>query len=698
MSVDSRQQVDVRFFGAHDRAWVPATHCILFCEKDPNKTKVTTPNKNASKTQKGIADAMKEKDDYIENLKGKFGFRYAPRQQFNTNDLQKQLDLMLPGLKASKEGQNGSEKEFDGAQKEKLTLKIVKGQSSNYQVEHKQTEKDKPKMYKVLSKNDDNADMEQTGKLSLIIKRKSMVEQEVERSKRSRVSDTASETSESNASAQSVRNRNRKNSLLSLKRKPMKKVPAKPVKEPSKAAKEPPKIAKEPAPEPPAKKTKHSDKQKSKNDEDEESLLAQVANPKTMRKSRAKSSYTDYNTPLVVRVLPAGNVPPGTDEIETLREITPSPPPASRIYKRSSTVPVIKRSLSEVAKPPSRKSSIRVSISKSPAPEPEPRPIESGFDPDLVIKDEPVSDSEEAVQQDSFTLSDIPNLMQDKSGKKKLIVISTDEGGESTAAQQQRSRARKTFPNHLNQAQTESLTNQQLQQGRQWMVCIPQAFVTPNGASTSGHTSNMQSPPASNRSTPVSDSQMRSNQSSARTTPTASNRSINSNVPLMNFNNNMPEPSTSRRNSTHSNQVMMNGGRPAMRSQYERNMNNSQQGITASGEPPRLVPRPQGAFISDGTAFNRDVGPVSRMFADNAHRVSDFFKNVILETINSFAPDVPTAENLMLRAENEKLHREMQSTKSDCQMKMQELRREHQDEIDSLKKMNGEFTEKLLML
>lgn len=36
MSVNSSGLVDVRFFGAHDRAWVPAKDCYLYSEKDPN--------------------------------------------------------------------------------------------------------------------------------------------------------------------------------------------------------------------------------------------------------------------------------------------------------------------------------------------------------------------------------------------------------------------------------------------------------------------------------------------------------------------------------------------------------------------------------------------------------------------------------------------------------------------------------------
>jgi hypothetical protein len=76
MSIDSaRENADVRFFGAHDRAWVPVSHCLIFSDKDPNKSGKATPTNNKSKSQKGIADAIKEKDEYIQNMKERFGFR-----------------------------------------------------------------------------------------------------------------------------------------------------------------------------------------------------------------------------------------------------------------------------------------------------------------------------------------------------------------------------------------------------------------------------------------------------------------------------------------------------------------------------------------------------------------------------------------------------------------------------------------------
>lgn len=725
MSVDSRQQVDVRFFGAHDRAWVPAAHCILFSEKDPNKTKGSTPTntKNASKTQKGIADAMKEKDDYIDNLNKKFGFKYFQlRQQFDPNDLKSQLDFMLPGLNTSKEvpkdGQNGDEKELDGSQKEKLTMKIVKGQSS-YQVEQKTSEqrtpsvqkpleKDKPKLYKVLSKNDDNMDLEQPGRLQpLIIKRKSNVEQETEKSKRSKASDTMSETSESNASTQNgkINSSRRKSVRDSVKHKKLMK-----------------NVDKDTSHEPLPKKSKHADKQKPTNDDVEQRLLDEVGKPKTVKRSRAKSALPESDKPLLVALV----VPPGTDEIEALREVSASPPANKRTHNRSrsfhrsrsiekeplkdtklshriSISSPIKRSLSDAT----RKNSHRDSVAKSPVTEEVKETL--SFNPHLVIKDEPVSENEEILQRDTFTLNDIPNLMQDRSGKKKLIVISTNDNGEassSVSTQQQVGRARKTFPNNPNQSQLEALTSQQLQQARNgnWMICIPQAFTSPAGTSATVQTGSLQSPPTSNRSTPASDSQIsisqvRSNQSSTRATPnistTATNRSLNLNVPPLNYNvnntNTNSNPSSlHRRNSIHSNPFFINGQRVALTGVSQ--PNSMQQRNHHPENPPRLVPRPKGVFTNDGCQFNRDIGPVSRLFQDNGHRMSDYFRSLLMDTIASFAPEVPTAENLMLRAENEKINREMQITKSDCQLKMQELRREHQDEIDSIKKEHGEFS------
>lgn len=670
MSIDSRQQVDVRFFGAHDRAWVPAAHCLLFSEKDPNKTKGSTPtnNKNASKTQKGIADAMKEKDDYIEHLRARYGFKYSPfRTQFNGTDLQKHLEFMLPGLKNISDG-------VEKTPKEKLTLKIVKGGPSNYQVEHKQ---EKPKLYKVLSKTDDNADLEQPGKLSFIIKRKSNVEQEVDKPKKLRANEAGSETSESNLSTQGGRAKlQRRNSTL----------PAQKHKKMAKASNKG---------DIQSKKAKHADKQKPQKHNG--IVFDEVTVTRTVKRTRARSILDEADQPLIVPLV----IPPGTNEIQALRETSKSPRVEiedksrtslrSRSIEKDSTKDLkLHRSRStekdvvdskHLRRASTNSSKIKRSMShietvnkvvETTVREVEPpvKDQENEFDPNLVIKNEPVSDGEEVLQRDALTLSDIPNLIQDNGGRKKTIVISTSDNSGSSTLQQQKSRARKTFPNNPNQMQVDALASQNSRHGS-WMVCIPQGF---NEASSSGSQGlNMQSPPTSNRSTPHSDSQHRSNASSSRTTPNPpANRALQT-VPVASFGN-----SSHRRNTNQ-----MNGQVSRVNSQNDQNRRQM------SNDLPALIPRPQGIFVNEGSTLHKDVGPVSRMFTDNAHRISDFFRNLLVDTVSSFAPDVPAAENLMLRGENEKLQRDIQTLRSECQLRLHEIKREHQEEIDSLKRTFG---------
>lgn len=112
MSVNSNQLVDVRFFGDHDRAWVPIKECLLFCEKDPN-TKM--------QRRTNMAECMREAETYIGKLKRKFGqFRYAEfRTQVEANKLDQHLEAMIPGvLKRISENED--------SQKAKLMLRIIK--------------------------------------------------------------------------------------------------------------------------------------------------------------------------------------------------------------------------------------------------------------------------------------------------------------------------------------------------------------------------------------------------------------------------------------------------------------------------------------------------------------------------------------------------------------------------------------------
>ncbi|XP_058823136.1 MYND-type zinc finger-containing chromatin reader Zmynd8-like isoform X3 [Topomyia yanbarensis] len=112
MSVNNNQLVDVRFFGDHDRAWVPIKECLLFCEKDPNTKQHRRSN---------MAECMLEADRYIAKLEKKFGqFQYAEfRTQVEANKLDEHLEAMIPGV-MKRIAENGD------SQKAKLMLRIIK--------------------------------------------------------------------------------------------------------------------------------------------------------------------------------------------------------------------------------------------------------------------------------------------------------------------------------------------------------------------------------------------------------------------------------------------------------------------------------------------------------------------------------------------------------------------------------------------
>ncbi|KAJ8980077.1 hypothetical protein NQ317_009433 [Molorchus minor] len=84
--------VDVRFFGAHDRAWVHYKECYLFSEKDPNTFK---------QKRYDIERCIEELNIYIQNLRKVYGeFKYAPyRTLLEPGNESKQLQIFLPRYK-----------------------------------------------------------------------------------------------------------------------------------------------------------------------------------------------------------------------------------------------------------------------------------------------------------------------------------------------------------------------------------------------------------------------------------------------------------------------------------------------------------------------------------------------------------------------------------------------------------------------
>ncbi|XP_022818487.1 protein kinase C-binding protein 1-like isoform X2 [Spodoptera litura] len=89
MSVNSSGLVDVRFFGAHDRAWVPSKDCFLYSEKDPN---------NFRTKRQDIIDSMQEAEQHIRNISRKYGrFVYPPfKTPFEPSRMSEQLKMMIP--------------------------------------------------------------------------------------------------------------------------------------------------------------------------------------------------------------------------------------------------------------------------------------------------------------------------------------------------------------------------------------------------------------------------------------------------------------------------------------------------------------------------------------------------------------------------------------------------------------------------
>ncbi|VEN33561.1 unnamed protein product [Callosobruchus maculatus] len=105
MQCNTAGMVDVRFFGAHDRAWVHYKDCYLYSEKDPNTFK---------QKRYDIEKCIEELSIYAENLKKIYGeFRPAPfKTCYEPENEVKQLQIFLPRYKQvrahlKKHAQNG---------------------------------------------------------------------------------------------------------------------------------------------------------------------------------------------------------------------------------------------------------------------------------------------------------------------------------------------------------------------------------------------------------------------------------------------------------------------------------------------------------------------------------------------------------------------------------------------------------------
>lgn len=98
MAVNGAMLVDVRFFGAHDRAWVPIKDCYLYSADNPNAYK------NKKNT---IVKCIGEIEQHIAKIRQKFGtFVYpAPKSLYDPARHLEQLQMMIPTYKEEKQPQ-----------------------------------------------------------------------------------------------------------------------------------------------------------------------------------------------------------------------------------------------------------------------------------------------------------------------------------------------------------------------------------------------------------------------------------------------------------------------------------------------------------------------------------------------------------------------------------------------------------------
>jgi len=89
MRVNSENNADIRFFGAHDRAWIPLKDVYLYSEKPPQEMK---------KKRGNLDSCVTEVATHIKKLKDRFGkFDYASHKtQYDPNKEEEMLKILFP--------------------------------------------------------------------------------------------------------------------------------------------------------------------------------------------------------------------------------------------------------------------------------------------------------------------------------------------------------------------------------------------------------------------------------------------------------------------------------------------------------------------------------------------------------------------------------------------------------------------------
>ena len=95
MRINSEENVDVRFFGAHDRAWIPLKDVFLYSEEPPVVLK--------NKKRGNLDGCMHEVDMYTKNISDKFGkFQHAPsKTNIDPKKEEEQIKILYPSVSNS---------------------------------------------------------------------------------------------------------------------------------------------------------------------------------------------------------------------------------------------------------------------------------------------------------------------------------------------------------------------------------------------------------------------------------------------------------------------------------------------------------------------------------------------------------------------------------------------------------------------
>lgn len=614
----SGTQVDVRFFGEHDRAWIPNTACLLYSEKDPNPL---------SKSKKNnINDCIKEVNKHIEKLKEKFGaFNYAEfRSPLELGMEQEYIKNMLPNLRKA---------ELKTEIKAKsLTLKFVKQPGLA-------TKNDATKIYQVMNNNGDESEQVR----SMILKRKdnwksvpveASLEEEpplivpmVPKKGKIKNSTVVLKKEEQNPST-SIDNSNMfqrvysaASGLLGVPNIESKKNAVK-----RRKSTRPATIIL------PSSLMNESNEIEKITTEPIRTLEGKKINARKTRSKSGPLEPSDEPPPKSARMAARLKTMKPQDP-EVAATTVPKDPEISlkgvkgRLKNRlKSTRNVTHEKENHVEEQKSIKS----------------RKIEEESEAilNVIVKLEPLSDDENGINENQLDTSDELNFSKPSTEATALDLPTEKPLHQHPVAR----KARKTFPKKLPIPIMPSVTVQSdvLDQMTtiNSMVCIPQSpKLNPSKIS--------EIPPLVAMCQP----------STSSTSSTSSIKLKTLAVPLF--------------------PVVSTNGDSYQKSSILPNMSIGMASAIAEtiigSAPPKLTPRPPHPLRSDGTTFHRDCGPVTRTLNDNAHSMTDFFRKLILDILSEISSVHPEARVHALQVQMEEMNAQHEREITDIKRNTGEL-------------------------